>query len=249
MMADDPNKLQESTATTVAEAPKGGFLRSIIDIFVDPFKVFARIDAGLTWWKPFALVSVVGMILGYIMIPFQIKMIQLNPRGASAEQIQKATEGYGKMAPLTLLLVPIVTIVIYLIVAGIAHLVVNIMSSSRSNYKKTLSLVSFCGIVAVIEQIIGTIVLKMRGLESVESPEDLKFSLSLAPLFGHGKGLLNAALQSLSIFQIWYYILFVLGIAAVFKISRKQAIFTVLPVWILAVLMGWVGGMFGAGMR
>jgi hypothetical protein len=135
------------------------------------------------------------------------------------------------MAPLTLLLVPIVTIVIYLIVAGIAHLVVNIMSSSRSNYKKTLSLVSFCGIVAVIEQIIGTVVLKMRGLESIESPEDLKFSLSLAPLFGHGKGFLNAALQSLSIFQIWYYILFILGIAAVFKISRKQAIFTVLPVW------------------
>jgi len=249
MMADDPNKLQEPIAATVAEAPKGGFLQSIIDIFVDPFKVFARIEAGLTWWKPFVLVSVAGMVLGYFMIPFQLKIMQLNPKGLSEEQIQKMVEGYRKMAPLTLIMVPIVMIVIYLIVSGIAHLCINIMASTRSNYKKTLSLVSFCGIIAMIEQIIGTVVLKMRGVDTIESAEDLKFSLSLAPLFGHGKGLLNAVLQSLSIFQIWYYIVFVLGIAAVFKIARKQAIFAVVPLWILGVLMIWVGGMFGGGMR
>ena len=63
-------------------------------------------------------------------------------------------------------MVPIVMIVIYLIVAGIAHLVVNIMST-RSNYKKTLSLVSFCGIIAIIEQIIGTVV--SRCAESTAS--------------------------------------------------------------------------------
>jgi ABC-type phosphate transport system permease subunit len=120
--------------------------------------------------------------------------------------------------------------------------------SSRSNFKKTLSLISFCAVITVIEQIISAVVLRMRGVESIESAADLKFSLSLAPLLGDGKGLLNAVLQSLSIFSIWYYVVLVLGIAAIFKITRKAAIVPVLPIWIFGILMLWIGGKFSGGM-
>jgi hypothetical protein len=244
-MADDPNKPQEPIAAAVAEAPKGGFLQSIIDIFVDPFKVFARIDAGLTWWKPYLFVSVVMMITSYFMLPLQRKVMELKMQNLSEEQLQKAAEQFGKWAPVGLVVVPLGIIVIYLIMAGIAHLCVNIMST-RSSFKKTLSLLSFCGIISIIEQIIGTVILRMRGPESIESAADMKFSLSLAPLVGDGKGLLGAVLQSLSIFQIWYYIVLILGIAAVFKISRKAAIIPVLPIWIISVIMIWIGGSFSA---
>ena len=247
-MADDPNKLQEPIAATVAQAPKGGFLQSIIDIFVDPSKVFARIEAGLTWWKPYVFVSVVMMITSYFMLPLQRKVMELNMQSLSEEQLQKAGERFGKFAPLGLVVVPIGIIVIYLIVAGIAHLFINIMASTRSNFKKTLSLISFCGIISIVEQIIGTVVLRMRGTESIESAADMKFTLSLAPFVGDGKGFLGAVLQSLSIFQVWYYIVLVLGIAAVFKISRKAAIVPVLPIWIISIIMILIGGSFSAKM-
>jgi len=246
-MTDDQGRIQEpGVPAAAAPAPKGGFFQSIVDIFADPFKVFARVDAGLAWWKPFILVTAVAMILGYLMLPFQRKIFELNPRGLSEEQLQKTVEVFGKFAPVTLIIVPILFIITYLIAAGVVHLVINIMSS-RSSFKKTLSLISFCGIITILEQIIGTLVLKMRGLEGVESAEDLRFSLSLAPLLGGGKGLLNAVLQSLSIFQIWYYVLLILGIAAIFKISRKQAIIPALPIWILSILMILVGNKFGGG--
>ena len=245
-MADDPNKLQEPIAATAAQKPTGGFLQSIIDIFVDPFKVFARIGAGLTWWKPYVFVSVVMMVTSYFMLPLQRKVMELNMKNLTEEQLQKAGEQYGKWAPLGLIVVPIGILVIYLIVAGIAHLFINIMASTRSNFKKTLSLISFCGIISILEQIIATVVLRMRGPESIESAADMKFSLSLAPLVGDGKGFLGAVLQSLSIFQIWYYIVLILGIAAVFKISRKAAIVSVLPIWIISIVIIWIGGSFSA---
>jgi hypothetical protein len=248
MMADEQNKERQTSAAPIAEAPGGGFFQSIIEIFVDPFKVFARIGAGLTWWKPFILVCAVAMILGYLMLPFQRRLIELNQRGVSEEQLQKTLEEFGKFGPATLILVPILLIVVYLILAGIMHIAINIMSS-RSSFKKILSLISFCGIITMVEQVIGTVVLKMRGLESIESAEDLKFTLSLAPLIGSGKGLLHAVLQSLSIFQIWYYVVLILGIAAIFRISRKQAIMAVLPIWIISVLMILFGSKFGGGMR
>jgi len=230
-----------------AQESKGGFLASIVDIFVDPFKVFARIDAGLSWWKPFVLVTVVSTFLSYLMIPFQKRLIELNPRGMGEEQLQQAVDGFDKFAPLTLITVPVFLIIVYLILAGIVHLAINILST-RSSYKKTLSLVSFCGIITLVEQIISTVVLRMRGIESMESAADMKFSLSLAPLLGEGQGLLNALLQSLSVFQIWYYVVLVLGIAAIFKLTRKAAIIPALPMWIIGVLMLWIGGKFGGGM-
>ncbi len=230
-----------------ADKSKGGFLASILDVFVDPFKVFARVDAGLSWWKPFVLVTAVSLVLTYLMLPFQKRLIELNPRGMGEEQLQQAVDGFDKFAPLSLITVPVFLIIVYLILAGIVHLVVNIMST-RSNYKKTLSLISFCGIITIVEQIISTAVLRTRGVESMESAADMKFSLSLAPLVGDGKGLLNAVLQSLSVFQIWYYVVLVLGIAAIFKMTRKAAIIPALPMWIISILMLWIGGKFGGGM-
>jgi hypothetical protein len=88
----------------------------------------------------------------------------------------------------------------------------------------------------------------MRGVESVESAADMKFSLSLAPLVGGGEGFFNAVLQSLSVFQIWYYVVLVLGIAAIFKLTRKAAIIPALPLWIVSILMLWIGSKFGGGM-
>jgi hypothetical protein len=248
MMADAQDRTPVAPAAeNAAQAPKGGFAASIVEIFADPFKVFARIDAGLAWWKPFVLVCAVAMVLAYLMLPLQLRLVQLNPRGVSAEQLQKMVEGASRFAPLGIILVPIIMIVVYLIVALVVHIVVNVISS-RSSFTKTLSLISFCGIITIVEQVIGTVVLRMRGTESVESAADLKFSLSLAPLVGSGTGLLNAVLQSLSIFQIWYYVVLVLGIAAIFRISRKAAVIPVLPIWIISVIMVWIGGRFGGGM-
>ena len=230
-------------------APSGGFWKSLIDIYADPFKVFARIDAGLAWWKPFILISVVTMGITYLMLPFRRRIMEIGLQGTSEEQMQRTLEGFDKFGALiSLIAVPILLIIAYLIVAGVAHLIINIMSS-RSSFKKTLSLAIFCGFITLLEQVIGSIVIKTRGVESVESVADLKMSFSLAPLFPSVKGPLAALMESLSIFQIWYYVILILGIAAVFKISRKQAIIPAIPMWLISFVMLLLGGKFGGGGR
>jgi hypothetical protein len=42
--------------------------------------------------------------------------------------------------------------------------------------------------------------------------------------------------------------LLILGIAAIFKVSRKAAIIPVLPIWIIGMIMIWIGGKFGGGL-
>ena len=223
---------------------RGGFLQSVLDIFIDPMKVFQRIGAGLTWWKPFVLASAIGIINGYLMLPYQVKKIEINPRDLPPEQLEVAIERVQKFGFIGLILVPIIFIIIYLILAGIAHIAINIMSS-EANFKKTLSLVSYTGLISVLGQIITTVILQMRGVESIETMSDMKVSLSLAALFPDLEGVGFAFLESLSIFSIWYYILFLLGTAVIFRMSRSRALVPVITLWLISFLFAFLGTLFG----
>lgn len=227
----------------VAEV-KGGFLQSVLDIFIDPMKVFPRIRAGLTWWKPFILTAIIGIINGYLMLPFQAKRIELNPQGLSPEQVEAGIERVQKFGFVGLLFTPIIFIIIYLVMAGIAHIVINIMSS-EANYKKTLSLVSYAGLISILGQIVTTVILRMRGLEGIETMSDMKVSLSLAAFFPGLEGAGYALLESLSIFSIWYYILFLLGTSVIFRMSRSRALGPVIVMWLISFLFVYLGTVFG----
>ncbi|MCK4350503.1 MAG: hypothetical protein KAX13_06575, partial [Candidatus Krumholzibacteria bacterium] len=59
------------------------------------------------------------------------------------------------------------------------------------------------------------------------------------------KGAGFALMESLSIFNIWYYVLFLLGAAAIFKMEKNKAIVPVIAIWVLTFLFAFLGTMFG----
>jgi hypothetical protein len=227
-----------------AQSVSGGFLQSILDVFIDPVKVFQRIEAGLTWWKPYVLVAVISIINGYFMIPFQVKMIALNPRDLPPEQVEAAIENTSKFGVYFLFLAPVGILIVYFIVAGILHLMINLMTS-KANFKKTLSLISYLSLVSILGQIVTSVVLLAKGVDSIESVADMKVSFGLAALMPEVEGAGYALMESLSIFNIWYYILFLLGAAAIFKMSKGKAAVPVVALWVLSFLFALLGSMFG----
>ena len=229
--------MMNETARVGGEAEvRGGFLQSILDIFIDPMKVFHRIRGGLTWWKPFVLTAVIYVLNGYLMMPFAVKRMELNPNDLPPEQVEATVERVEQFGFIGLILTPIIFLVIYLAMAGIAHIAINIMSS-EANYKKTLSLISYTGLISVLGQIITSAILLTKGVDSVETMADMKVSLSLAALFPELEGAKNALLESLGIFAIWYYILFLLGAAVIFRMSRSRALVPVVIMWVVSFLL------------
>ncbi|UCF05131.1 MAG: YIP1 family protein [bacterium] len=244
----DENALEPSqTGGEGSQEVTGGFLQSIMDIFIDPGKVFKRIDTGLTWWKPFILVSVVSMIIGWLMLPMRRRLLELNVTGMPEEQLEQALQGMDRFGVIGLIAVPILLVIVLLIIAGIAHLFISFVSSD-ANFKKTLSLTSYTNLIPMLGQIIMVIVLRMKGIESVESTADLQLSFSLAPLFPELAGFLKAFVESLGLFNIWFYIIFLLGIAAIFKVERSKALVPVIPIWLLTIVLTYLQTL-GGGMR
>lgn len=229
------------------ETAAGGFLQSIVDIYVDPLAVFRRIRAGLGWWQPYLLTTMIGIVLGWLSLPVSRRIIELNERGMPPEQLDAMLENVDRFGWLGLLAVPIVYIAILALLAGIAHLVISIMSSEAS-YKRTISVLAWCGMVSILGQVVKTAVVLGRGVETIEAEADARISLSLAAFFPDLEGFGRALFESLGIFEIWYYILLAFGVSLVFRTSRSKAILPVVIVWLVSALALWLQSAVGGGM-
>lgn len=213
----------------------GGFGASLIDIFIDPVKVFKRIKAGLPWWQPFIVVAIVIGVISYFQIPINRQIMLLNERGVSAEQLEQQLEITGKFALIGVIAAPLVVLLIYVILAALCNVTANLVSG-KSSFKKMLSLLSFTAFVGLIEQGLKMLILHMRGIENIASRDDL-YSVSFSlTRFIESDGILRAVLESFSIFQIWFLILFTIGVSVIYGIDTKKAIVPTIVVWVLGVL-------------
>jgi hypothetical protein len=119
--------------------------------------------------------------------------------------------------------------------------------SGRSDYKKALSLVTFAGFIAILEQIISVVIIRLRGVELIESSKGAKISLSLAPLFPDLGAFWASILESLSVFGIWYYIVLTLGLASIFRMEIKKSVIPVFILWIISMLFLYLSNAYGSG--
>jgi len=224
----------------------GGFFASVLDIFVDPNKVFGRIDRGLKWWKPFVLIAVIMLIITWLNIPVQKHIVSLNERGINEEQLEMALENVDRFSIVGVILAPIGVLVVYLVVAFIVNLGANLLSGV-SDYRKSLSLVSFAGLISVVEQILMTLINRLRGVENISSTQEAREPISLAALFPDLGGFWEVFLESLSVFSIWYYIILGLGISAIFRVDIKKSFIPVVILWIISLGFLYLSKMFGGG--
>lgn len=225
---------------------KGGFWASLIDIFIEPVKVFIRIKAGLPWWQPFAVVAIVIAVISYFQIPINRQIFLLNERGLSAEQLQAQGEMIEKFSLIGVIAAPLIVLLIYVILAALCNVTANLVSG-KSSFKKMLSLLSFTAFVGLIEQSLKMLILYMRGIENIASRDDL-YSVSFSlTRFIESDGILRAVLESFSIFQIWFLILFTIGVSVVYEIDWKTATVPTIVVWVLGVLGIMLQGLGGGG--
>jgi hypothetical protein len=215
---------------------EGGFWASLIDIFIDPVKVFKRIGAGLPWWQPFIVIAIASSAIAYFQQPINNQIFMLNERGLSEEQLQAQGEMMEKFGSVGLILAPIVILLVYVILAALCNVAVN-LTSGRSNFKKMLCLLNFTAIIGLIEQGLKMLIIHKKGIEEITSREDLYLTSFSLNIFAKTDGILRAVLESLSIFGIWFLILFTVGISVVYGISRKTALAPVIVVWVLGVVM------------
>ena len=214
------------------------FINCLVWIFTAPSKVFEHIIGGrVKWWQPWLVMSIIMVIIGFVSMPVQLAVMELNPNDMPQEQFDQQLEMTQKFGWISTLFTPLIVLVMSLIIAGLSYILVTILSAS-ANFKRYFTLVMFSGVIGMMTYIISTIVVMTKGVDNIRVLEDAQFSISLGVLAPEGAStLLRAALSSIELFGIWGLVVLGMGLMSVFQMSRNQAIACCIPLWLITVLM------------
>ena len=124
-----------------------------------------------------------------------------------------------------------------MILAGLLYLV-SILANGRMRFRQAYSLVAFASIALVAEWSVGLTVMLLKGLENIQRPFDLVPALGLTLIFRDvGLGWFTL-LNSVNLFQIWFIVLLVIGIASMNGFSRWKSGWVVVSVWLFQTAVG-----------
>jgi hypothetical protein len=214
-------------------------------MFVSPGRVFDDVREGRVGWKqPWLLVSIPYMLISWLSLPIQVAITELNPRDLPIDQVDIQVSMMQKMGFVWVILAPLGVLIVTLIVSGLSYMLVTMMSQ-RANFRQYFTLSLFTGIVGVVGQLIGVVILRLRGVEQIMTADDARMSFSLRMLAPENSAVLKGLLGSVEFFTIWGLVLLGMGLMRIFGMSRGQATAVLVPIWIIYVGMLIAGEVFG----
>lgn len=213
------------------------FFDRFIWIFSAPTKVFDDIkESRVGWWQPWIWMSVISMAVTYFSLPIQRFVAELNPADLPAEQLQQQLDWMDKFGTIQLIALPVVILLLVLIVGGLSYILVSILAE-KAAFKKYLTLYFYAGIISSLTGVLSTIMVRIKGVETIRVPADAQFSVGLGFLAPAGATVVKALLSGIEFFVIWSLVVVAMGLMRVFDMPRRHAIYCIVPLWLIDVLL------------
>ncbi len=219
-----------------------GFFTRLIWIFVSPAKVFDDIrEKRVTWVQPWIFASLIYMVITWIAMPIQRALLEVHP-SMTSDQIDQQLQVMDRFGFMWIVLAPAGMLIITFVIAGISYVAVT-LATRAATFKQYLALSFFTSIVGMMGQLVSSIIVRARGLDSIMGPEDAQMSLSLRAL-APDSAVVRGLFSSVEFFAIWSLVLVAMGLQRIFGMSRAQAIGVAIFLWFLYAGLVIVGEVF-----
>ena len=218
-------------------------LYAILNIFIDPAEAAKQMDGKFAWVPPVVLQSIAAIIAGMMMSPIAISVMRSNPPGnLSGEQLQKALDMMEIMSKAQLVIAPLMVLAMTALVALVLFAAASVMDA-KGTFGRLFTFAAHAGLVLTVAQIAMVIVLKFKG--EISSMKELAPSFGPDMFLGEGaSGLLIGFCKFFSLFNIWYFVVLVVGLAALLNIPKGKALGVASPVIFLTFIFVVAGAMF-----
>ena len=215
----------------------------IVNTFFAPSKTFDDIKRSAAWWVPFLLIAIVSVAytvtvdkkVGFQQVmenamrksPKQAEQLQSLPSDQREQRMQVVV----KITRIATYLSPVISILIFMILAGLYMATCNFGAGAEIPFKQALAVVVYSWLPGLFKILLATVAL-VAGINpegfDIENPVATNPGYFLNP-FEHP--VLYALASSLDIFTIWTCILVAIGLSTVSKLKRSTT---------LAVVFGWL---------
>lgn len=237
-------------------APEPGLSepQRLLNVFIAPSKTFADLKRNPSWWVPFVISAVFGLLFGIVAVQKvdmrQFAQQQIDKSPAAQRQLERLTPEQREqnlairatISKVTFYAVPVFVLIGGLIFAAILMAIFNFILGAEVSFARALAVVFYAGIPGIIRS-----VLLMISLLTSSDPSTIDLSGNPMPtnpgffLDPQGNKVLYSLASALDIFTIWYVVLLGLGFAAASmnrKPSKGTGMATVFVCYGIVVLIG-----------
>lgn len=224
---------------------KKSFLKDIINIILEPKKVFEDILERQKILVPLLAILIVLFILALVAAPIGIEFSKasienmfssekfLKTAQMSADSAQNYIETVTKYTKFiiypSLILLPILYLFLQ---GGIFHAAFKIFSGAGT-FKQTLSIIIYSYFIKLVGEIVRTINMVISGNYEIRNSFGLLMS-------DDKTSFIYNFINGIDFFSIWQLTIIALGLSYIHKISKKKSIITVFALWGIFIIISAV---------
>jgi len=213
-----------------------GAVLDLVRVLFEPTAVFERVREKPRFLAPFVALAVITMAIVVLQLPYTKAAMAAGfaqTPNMTPEQAQTAL----KFAPVGVVFAPIIYGLFLLVNALILWVSTSVLGG-EGKFTTLLTVTTYASISYTLLQVIGVIVLTMRGTSSITSMLDLQPSLGLDLLAPDAKGFGLGLLRGINPFTLYGLFLTGLGIAVTHKTSKGVAYTAASIQFVIALLIG-----------
>ena len=212
---------------------------AVLDLFrvlYEPTAVFQRVREKPRFLAPFLILAAIVVVIGIVQLPY-VKAAMAAQFAQTPNMTPEQTQAALKLAPLGIVLAPIIYAIFLLLNGFILWIGVSVFGG-EAKFATLLSVTTYVSITYTLLQIIGVIVLMMRGPGGVASMVDLQPALGLDLLAPDAKGFALAFLRGINPFTLYGLFLTSLGITVTHQTSKATGYAAATIQFVIALCLG-----------
>jgi hypothetical protein len=215
-----------------------GAIVDLVRVLFEPVPVFERVREKPRFLLPFLALAAVQLALGIINLPFMQAAMRAQMAQAGAPAGGPDRSGFVWIG---IVAAPIGVAIFLLIAALILWILVSIFGG-EGKFTTLLSMTLYTAVPSlVLMGIIGAIVLRLRGAESISSFMDMQPALGLDLLAPGARGFVGAVLKGINPFSIWGLVLTAIGVSVTHRLPKSTG-------YTIAIISFAIGLLAGAGL-
>jgi hypothetical protein len=215
-----------------------------IDVFFSPAELYRR-RAQDRVGPPLVTLLLLAVFFYFVMLPANRIIMQ-----ASIAANPEAAQALERMGTLLQILGSIFVPMTYLLViasAAAVLLIVGRVLEIRTEFSRTMLIATYAAFTYLLAQVAGGVAVLLHG----DAGLDLIRHVSFGPLrfVGHPEmnPVISAVLRRFELFTLWQTVLWGVGIAVIYRVSRMQAAATAGITWLLLALPAIIMAAIGFG--
>jgi len=213
-----------------------GAVLDLVRVLFEPTAVFERVREKPRFLAPFLALAVITVAIAVLQLPYTKAALAAQFAQTPNMTPEQAQAGM-KFAAVGIGVAPI-AVGVFLVVNALILWVSTSVLGGEGKFATLLSVTTYASITYTLLQLIGVVVLNMRGTSSITSMLDLQPSLGLDLLAPDAKAFMLGLLRGINPFTLYGVFLTGLGIAVTHKTSKGVAYAAAAIQFVFALLIG-----------